>query len=209
MKIVSVLALGFMAMHPSVIASVYAYAFPNELYEGSKSTTLLLLISVLLIALAVLSIFIPQKQETKRNKVNLKLRWPIFFSGWLALFFGWFVTCLFWYAPPTYLGYTEPAPATGVICLIIFNSISAVIFYFSSSLSSEKRPNLMRILVLLSSVFGGAFIALTLSLVLLYSFPSKPELVAYPSAATYCFLTYVVWGILIFQMNRERIKKTS
>lgn len=209
MKILSVLALGFMAMYPPVIASVYTYAFPNALYEGSKSTTLLISISIFLIVLAVLCVFLPQKQKAKRSKVNPKLRWPIFFSGWIVLFFGWVITCIFWYAPPTYLGFKEPAPTTGVICLIIFSTISAVIFYFSSTLSSEKRPNLMRILVLLSSVFGGAFMALVLSLVLLYAFPSKPVLIAYPSSATYCFLTYVVWGILIFQMNRERIKKTS
>jgi hypothetical protein len=207
MRILSALILGMIAMYPFVVSNIYQYAFPSEIYVGSKSTLLLLAITFFLVIIAIVTIFLPdQNRGTAQNE---KHKWTLFTVGLIILFISFFSALLFWYSPAfNIFWFKEHTPLAGVISFLILNTISSLVLYFSSQKGSAKRPNLIRILVTLIS-YVSAVLTLSLALLLLYAFPSETGQVAYPTAASVCFVSYIVWGVLVFQMNREKIKKVS
>lgn len=205
MRVLSLLLLGIMAMYPFMISSIYKYAFPNEVYQGSKSSTLLLLITSFLVICGVITVFLPGKGTNKNQTNKLKNKWLLFIGGVFLVLFSFFSATFFWYSPTfQILGFDEPAPLTGVICFLILSLLSVIILDLSSKYGSKNHPNLMRILVVNVS-FLASFLTVSLALILLYAFPSVSGSISYPSAATYCFMSFIVWGVLILKMNKEKI----
>ena len=203
MRIICGLIIVFLTHQPYIVSGIYLYAFPREIYVGSKSTLPLSIISIALILLGILAIFLPQKtfRDIPNNEEDKK--WPYFGAAWVSMLCGITLTLITWYYPPDFLEINKQAPLLGVLLHLIFSIVSSWLFAMSATKDRDNSKYLIRILIILSALIGGCFISLVLVLLLLYAFPSDPPFIAYPSAASICFYAYLIWGFLILMISRK------
>lgn len=203
MRIISGLIIIFLAQQPYIVAGIYLYAFPGELYVGSKNVLPISILSIALVILGLLALLLPQKIFADIPNGSKSAKWIYFVAAWSSMLLGIILAIISWYYPPRFLGINSPSPMAGVLLYLLFSSISCSLFALSAVKDIDNTKYLIRVLIILSALIGGCFMSLSLALVLLYAFPSDPPYIAYPSAASLCLYAYLIWGSLILIISRK------
>jgi hypothetical protein len=203
--LLSLIAMVILARSSFVMGTIYHHAFPTDTYVGSISPDFLYGVSALLVAGGLLSL-LPVKAVSNYcpDSSVVKHRITLLFAGLFMVVAGFASAIFFWY-PAQALGFTTARPLGGIVAFNVFVFLSAIVLLKCSRKNSLKRPNLMRIIVLLCIVFCTSLFTMVLSFILLYTPPFENNTV-YATLASGNFVSYVVWGIVILIMTRQRIK---
>jgi hypothetical protein len=188
--------------YPMVLGLICQYSLSQNFSIASKNFYLLYAIALIVLALFLLSFFIPISKEDKEvaEKPPTK-RWFFLLGGFSTNLIGIMVTLMFWYTPNVF-GKAEPMPLYGTIANNIGVVGTACFFYLAAKYNSYKRPNLMRKLVILTVYLLLHHLPLVLSLILLYSFPITPSSI-FPTEAGLNMISSIVWALLLIFLQRK------
>ena len=207
-KFATSLCIFFLSSSPFLVGLIYQYPHPTIETQVKASSTIPYLVGITLVLMAVVSLTpIMKIGSMSKNSSPSITRWFLLVGGYAFYLIAITGALIYWYVPGI-VGANEPSPIGGVIFYNIFFVVSAIIMYFSSRKNSEKRPNLMRKIIISLIVFGIGETALVMSFILIYAFPAEPA-TSFPNEASYIFISTLILGILLLILNRESVSKTK
>jgi len=167
-----------------------------------------ILIGVLIFGIAILCLFIDKISLRTPNR-PLKFRWIWLIVSEIVVIAGLGLALLSIYKPNTF-GYETCLPGLSCLFWLFFITISSLIFYKVSKMNSEAYPNLMRYVVFLFA-YPTPVYTLILSLILVYSIPSKISYVFWAALVTLSFLppSLVMLGIAKDHLPRRIFERSS
>jgi len=184
LKVFTSLSLFLSAGYSFVVGLILIFTLPEilktRIKQGPDIPYFPIVIGIIIVVLAILCLFI-DKLSTRSPNRPPRFRWIWLVSGEAILITGLGLALFALYAHKNF-GYSMPLPALTFLFWFSFSVIAYLIFYKASRMNSEAYPNLMRYVVFLFTYLNLLY-TLILSLILIYSGPTK--------------ISYVFWAALI------------